>query len=868
MADNLKEYLEQLEKQLKEIGVASASIQDITNNFKNATDAATALSSTVEETYRIISENSGTDDDTLDKKRQAIAAAKLALSIAERQGQIDGEKLEQQKLLIKEMQSSLSLEEKKAIAMQKSLDKLIGTRKEAIGLTSHLEAISQIWNKMSSQEALERVINKVADSMAKFTNAIVKASLELDAVSAKVAKATSTTQFAQPMEELRTSALAAGVSVEELGDNFIALNNNYSNFNRLDQVAAKQLADTSMRLNAAGFSAEAFARSLDIGVKSLNMSETQVETFSKELVSFGKASGISMDRLSRDLISVGPKLVTFGTQGQRIFKEMSLAAKNLGIEMDRMFGITEQYTTFEGAAGAAAKLNSILGGNFINSLDLMNAALDNPAEAFRLIKDSMDASGKSFDDMTPAMKRTIAEAAGFSDVNEAARAFNNSIDENSESLEEQAISQEKLNEMNRSFLSLQEKINKLLAQMTPVIKPVIDFLGKMVDGLAQIVEKDPGILKFFGYLSAAFMGLGALAMGVLTFVANIVLVGKAFQAISSPVNFIGSFFKKTGDDVDKASNKTQESGKKLGETLKNISEAVKNSWKEILAFGGAVALIGVGIAAASLGLAELVSAFSALSGEQVIGAIAGLIVVMTGFVFLIKVFAAAIVTLGASLLAASPGILAFGAAIGLIGAGIGLAAFGVSKIFESIAKVDAIKMLLIGPALLGIAAGIAALTASGAVSGVVGGIGSLFGAGPLSVLQNMSNILTETFVKNLSSVAASLASIVESLKTNVEFGLVAQLQQLEQLSPNLAFSTNAPAASATPQTISVQDIIVKNVVRTEEGSALSKQEPINISISVPVKIEGTEFKNIITKISKDEIQKASNTKSAINVQVG
>lgn len=890
MADNLEDKLKELEKQLKEMGVASDSIKSIADNFKDAQNAALGLAQTVEEANKVISDSSGLDDEIIDKKRQALNAAKLALSMAEKHGAISEEELERQRLLIKDMQKSLSLEEKRTIAMQKSLDKLIGMKKEAIGLGSHLDAISHIWNNMSNQEALERVINKLADGMAKFANAIIKSSLELDAVGAKVAKATSTTQFTQPMEELRNSALAAGESVDGLGENFIALNNNYSNFNRIDISAAKQLADTSMRLNAAGFSAEAFARSLDIGVKSLNMSETQVETFTKELVSFGKASGISMDRLSRDLISAGPKLVTFGTQGQRIFKEMSLAAKNLGIEMDRMFGITEQYTTFEGAAGAAAKLNSVLGGNFINSLDLMNAALDNPAEAFRLIKDSMDASGKSFDDMTPAMKRVVAEAGGFNDINEAAKAFNNSIDENSESIEEQAITQEKLNEMNRSFISLQEKLNKLLAQMTPVLMPIIDALSGMVDGLAELVEEYPEVFKFLGWTTAFAAGIGAVSMAVLIFVANFALAAKALVAVKAPFQFVGNLFKKAGDDIGGASNQTQQGGKKLGNTLKNIGDAVKGSWKEIVAFGAAIALIGVGIWAASSGLAELVKAFSELTGAQIAGALGALLIVMGGFVAIIYAMIPAVAALGGTAAVTAGPLLGLGGAFALIGLGIGLAGYGIAQIvkafgtlgdvvravgevitgsidslsnfFKVLADINVMNLLSVGPALLAIATGMTALIAASSA----GSLANLFGVGPFSKIEELSKLATDTFATNITKIADSIERIAKAMSTTVNSGLIEQLRALEKMQ-NIQKLAAVPVASTTTGTISVQDIVVKNTIRSEEGSSLIKQEPITINLSVPVKIDGAEFRNVMVGVAKNEIKTSSNTASAVNVRV-
>ena len=135
--------------------------------------------------------------------------------------------------------------------------------------------------------------------------------------------------------------------------------------------------------------------------------------------------------------------------------------------------------------------------------------------------------------------------------------------------------------------------------------------------------------------------------------------------------------KEMADDMVPAS-------KNIGKSIENVGVAAKNSALGIFAMGTAIALVGAGIYAILSGLAELVSSFKDLTGEQIVGALAAiagtLVLVGIGLKILIPVLAGAAVT---AKLAALP-LLAVGAAITMIG-------FGISLIIGSVA--DAIDSL-------------------------------------------------------------------------------------------------------------------------------------------------------------------------------
>jgi len=894
MADDTEKTAEEIARAAEAAGIAAEKIREFEEGMKDAATQAEAIKNLFEALNTASESSVGTAAERLEQDRERIRLASQLINLASRTEDIESNTLNTMRETVDERRriNALLVNEEKLIERAKT--KLIGYKEETLSIKYHLMAIGDIWTNMSNQEALGRIINNAANAMFSFANAIFQASIEFDKVAASVAKATSTTQFKGAMESLRTEALATGVSVEELGQNFITLNNNFTDFNRLDAEAARQLASTATSLNAANFSAEAFAKTLDMGTKALGMSTEQVQTFSLELVNFGRAAGIPLDRLSRDLAASGAKIVEFGANGEKVFKELALASKNLGIEMDRMFGIAEQYTTFEGAAGAAAKLNSILGGNFVNSLDLMNTALENPTDTFRLLKDSMDASGKSFGDMTPAMKKVIAEAGGFSDISEAARVFNMDVDEASEYLEEQAIKQEELNKMNREFMGFQEKINKLLAQMIPIVTPIIDSLSSMINTLSEFAKQGESILKSLGWVTAFTVGGALVVKFVLIMAANIALLGKSFMGLATI--FTTTFglikagpkailelvksklvLKKTTEEVVEAEKKASIEREKSSrdssfeKRISAIASASKGAWKEILAFGVAIALVGVGIAAAAFGMSYLVESFKDIK-DNAFAAIAGIAMLGVTFAGTIIAFAFGIKIMGAAALMAAPGILAFGGAIALIGIGIGVVAVGIAQIvqalpqladlFREIAGIDVLNLLLLGPALAGIAVGLTAITAVGAGTSITG----LLGIGPLSVLQDMSKLATDTFASNMEKIANSVEKIVSALSTTVNSNLIEQLERMERLSQVGAFQASPTTVTASPPIISVQDIVVRNTIRTEEGEQITQKGPTNISLTVPVKIDGSDFKDVIVGIVKEQIRANSDNGASVNTR--
>lgn len=547
--------------------------------------------------------------------------------------------------------------------------------KSSIGTLSNMSNINQkMFVKLREQNKEREKANKLEqqrmETLKKISKLVIEQNKEFDKAQATLNKTTTTTgQFNSALLDVTIESRVVGATAADVSKNFSTLFNSFTGFSRMTIEQQKSLTSFGTSLDKAGFDIQSFSQFLDVGTKSMGMSVDEVKDFSSSLVSFGQKAGISAQRLSKDLAAVGPKLAVFGKdKGQRIFKEMSLAAKNLGMSMDSMFNIVEKFTTFEGAAGAAGRLNSALGGNFINSVELMQASLNDPMDTFRLLKQSMDDSGKSFDEMSPAMKRFIAETAGFNDVSEAARIFSQDMDEASASIEAQAKTQEELNKIAQSFIPIADKMKTFVAGLAPIFNGLAGAISSVLDVLIAITNFDGAeIVKSFSFISFVIV-FGLVA--ALRKVGNV--WGWLVEKFSSLTGKILKPFGKVGEAI-----------KNMGRKIGVAGKAAEKGAKGFLALGASALMIGAGVGLAAMGLAKLAASFKDLGDAAWPAALA-----IGGFTiaFGILMFALMALVTGPQAAVAAGAVtllLSVGAAALMIGGGIYLATTGIASLVDS-----------------------------------------------------------------------------------------------------------------------------------------------------------------------------------------
>ena len=196
-------------------------------------------------------------------------------------------------------------------------------------------------------------------------------------------------------------------------------------------------------------------------------------------------------------------------------------------------------------------------------------------------------------------------------------------------------------------------------------------------------------------------------------------------------------------------------------------------WEDMAKAG--VALLGLGIAGAIFGATMPLMLMGAV-------AIAALGTALIPFAFALNLMAPALEKF-------TPLIEAFGNVITKVFQGIATVvtatATGIATIFGSLQNVDVVKLLTIGPALMGIGAGLAFLGGGGLIGGIASGIGKLFGGGgPIEMLSELAAL-----GEPLKTAADSMQSMANAL-TQVSTALAGidttKLQELDEFASNRA----------------------------------------------------------------------------------
>jgi hypothetical protein len=429
-----------------------------------------------------------------------------------------------------------------------------------------------------------------------------------------------------------------GISSEKAVNAVTELYMELEMFSRMSENSQKSLSKTVATLEAFNVSAGTSTQVADIFMQSLGHTEAEFKNLQASMLSMSgpEALGVSMSKLNDQMIEASQIIGQYGKQGVEEFKKLAAAAKATGIEMRSLLDIAAQFDTFEQASDHVGKLNSILGGAYFDTVQMVNATEE---ERIDLLRRGVQASGKTFADLGRYEKKAIAAAAGINDINEANKLFGTSTGVYAE-LQELAsdaskslgdLSQEAFNTLGpmQKFEAVLKKFQKPLDSVLVVLDAIGSALFFLVDGI------ETGWTKTFGEAGEGF------SIFITILLAGLFKLGKVFS-------FVMKAFGKGSDTVAAKSPG-------FAKGIKTIGMAAASSAKGLLVLGASVALVGLGIGAILFGMASLVASFKDLNAAQFSSDLTAISLAMLSIVAAIGLLILALPKLaGVSLLAVIP----------------------------------------------------------------------------------------------------------------------------------------------------------------------------------------------------------------------
>lgn len=237
---------------------------------------------------------------------------------------------------------------------------------------------------------------------------IFERAVAYDKASADLFKRTGIDKSKINLAEIATELKGMSVDLEQkvaksVGD----LQEGFRSIGELGVDQLKTTAKTITVLEAFGASSANTVETFGILTKTLGKTPEQANMFLNNATALAGEISRPPGELLSDFVKSAPILARFGSESERVFKDVALQATLLEMDVAKLVGLSEGMDTFEGAAKAAQAFNVAIGAPFLSAQALLAA---DPAQKLQLIADAYDRAGRT--PLAARMMRSLASDMG------------------------------------------------------------------------------------------------------------------------------------------------------------------------------------------------------------------------------------------------------------------------------------------------------------------------------------------------------------------------------------------------------------------------------------------------------------------------
>jgi hypothetical protein len=319
--------------------------------------------------------------------------------------------------------------------------------------------------------------------------------------------------------ELNDRLRMYGISTQEAASAVGEMYSNLTTFSRMSKEQQAELGRTVALLSEVGMSASTSVKILENSTKTLGYSLVESEQLLLELRGTAMALQVPVEQLASDFASAENMVAALGRTGPSSFNKLAAAAKATGVELGTIIGIAEKFDTFESAASATQSLNAVLGGNFLDSLTMIQEV--DPAQRFMHIRDAIFAAGHSVESLANSndyyLKKSLAATLGLP-VSDFMKMLTGDVEELTGEVEKVSVSFDELAKdafgmkgfdeilsnvvegFKRPVSQIQEVTRKQFAFFEPMLDRFEKWNKSMIDKTQVWVEKNAKLVGTVGLL--------------------------------------------------------------------------------------------------------------------------------------------------------------------------------------------------------------------------------------------------------------------------------------------------------------------------------------------------------------------------------
>ena len=438
---------------------------------------------------------------------------------------------------------------------------------------------------------------------------------------------------------LSAGLIMAGITSDEASQSVQALFLNVTGFTEYSKETQTALGATVAMLNEVGVSSENTSKNIQFAIKVLGQTPKEAAKLQRELHTFAQDLGVATDKMAGDYAKMGPTIAALGDQGTEAFRSLQVQMKATGLQMDTILSLTGQFDKFDTAAQSVGKLNALLGGPYLNTLELV--AETDPSKRMEILSDRVLDAGVSFDQLDYYQKKAYTSALGLNSEMELAMFLGGNMDQirppekSAAELEEIAATTQQFNtvltELKQIGMSLAVTLGPLISKFKDLLQfiqkfaPIIAGIATAVSfaGTAIMLKGVASLYAFATGSTAAATALGGFKIIIMKgLIPALMNMGRAVWASLGPWGMlagllvtIGGYFmvKLASPGLITIIGMVTLALFGMGFAVLAFSGAITPAIPTLLAFGAALFVIGssIGIAAVGIGyMADKVSTFT------------------------------------------------------------------------------------------------------------------------------------------------------------------------------------------------------------------------------------------------------------------
>ena len=294
-------------------------------------------------------------------------------------------------------------------------------------------------------------------------------------------------EYAQSLVDVQVEMKHLNVQTGDVLASYQALAAANSTFVFENKATRDSLLKTTTAFDAAYDAGDQAAETMGIFQTTLGMTAQAAEQATLDLSAAATAMKKEPAAILAEFAELGPQLAAWGPNTQKVFLETAAAAKALNIQTSELLNIAQGFDTFSDAAGKVGQLNAALGGDYFDTVEMVMATEEDRIE---MIKDGLEASGRSFSEMGRFERKRLAEAAGMT-VDQLGRITGANKELYEELQQLQADSTMTYNDLStaaKEHMTIEEKMAAIKRSLAISMRPLIDLTLQFLGGIQSVME--------------------------------------------------------------------------------------------------------------------------------------------------------------------------------------------------------------------------------------------------------------------------------------------------------------------------------------------------------------------------------------------